>query len=237
MRYLTVSVLALLMAGCSSGPSGGMAPYPPSISVNGVGTAEGTADMAIVSFSINVSDSDPGNAVSEATAIAERTIAAASDMGISEEDIETTNYTVYMEEEYDYENYEYTGENIYHLKHSFKVNVRNIDTAGEVLAALVAEGAMVGGLSFTVSNPEELIAEARAIAVANAKEIAGQLAESLDVTLGEPVSVSEWMDYNNLYDPYPYGGYTEDEYYYGAPPVPAGVTSFTMNVSVSYEID
>lgn len=241
---LFTASLLLIAVACDSGSAGGIPPqyqpYPPSISVNGVGTATGIADMAVITYSINVSDEDPGKAVGDAADLAESSIEAAVEMGISEDDIETVGYNIYMEEEYDYNTYEYTGVNIYHLTHSFKVRVRDIESAGDVLAALVEGGATtVGGIQFTVSNRDELVAEARGMALENARETAEQLADGLGVDLGNPVSVSEWVDYYGSYDPYGYGygGYYESDYYYSAPPVSPGNTSITMNVSVSYAID
>lgn len=244
MRVITAVAAILLVAavGCDSGSTGGIPsqyqPYPPSISVNGVGTSTGIADMAVINFSINVSEKDPGEAVTEATGLAESAIEAAVAAGISEDDIETVGYSIYMEEEYDYNTYEYTGENIYHLTHSFKVKVRDIEAAGEVLAALVEGGATtVSGIQFTVSNRDELVAEARRMALENARETAQQLADGLGVDLGDPMSVSEWVDYyGSSYDPYGYG-YYEGDFYYDAPPMSPGNTSITMNVSVSYAID
>jgi len=240
--FIALAAVLLLGAGC--GDSGGISsqyqPYPPSISVNGVGTATGVADMAVINFSINVSEKDPGDAVSEAADLAEGSIAAAVEMGISEDDIETVGYSIYMEQEYDYNTYEYTGENIYHLTHSFSLKVRDIEMAGDVLAALVSGGATtVGGIQFTMSNRDELVAQARANALQNARTTAEQLAEGLDVSLGNPISVSEWMDYYGSYDPYGYGygGGYYGEYDSYAPPVSPGNTSITMNVSISYEID
>jgi uncharacterized protein YggE len=242
MRLIIAAAVVLLLgAGCND--SGGIASqyqaYPPSISVNGVGTATGVADMAVINFSINVSEQDPGDAVAEAADLAEGSIAAAVELGISEDDIETVGYSIYMEQEYDYNTYEYTGDNIYHLTHSFSVKVRDIEMAGDALAALVSGGATtVGGIQFTMSNRDELVSQARANALQNARTTAEQLAEGLGVSLGDPISVSEWMDYYGSYDPYGYGyGGSASYDYYSAPPVSPGNTSITMNVSVSYAID
>ncbi len=243
MRTIAAAAVLLALAlGCDGGSGGVVSsqyqPYPPSISVTGVGTATGIADMAVINFSINVSDEDPGDAVREATEMAESAIEAAVDLGISEDDIETVGYSIYMEDVYDYNTYEYTGEKVYNLTHSFRVNVRDIETAGEVLAALVDGGATtVGGIQFTVSNRDELVAEARTLALENARATAEQLAEGLGVDLGDPVSVSEWTDYYGSYDPYGYGYYGGGEYYYDAPPISPGNTGVTMNVSVSFAID
>ncbi|MCD4707068.1 MAG: SIMPL domain-containing protein [Candidatus Sabulitectum sp.] len=239
---LAASAIALLLTGCEGGGSvGGIAqgyqPYPPSVTATGVGTATGVADMAVINFSVNISNIDAGVAVNEATELAEGAIEAAVEIGISEDDIETVGYSLYMEEEYDYDTYEYTGENIYHLTHSFSVKVRDIDQAGDVLAALVSGGATtVMGIQFTVSNRDELISEARDLAVINARETAEQLAEGLGVSLGDPMNISEWIDYYGDYDSYGYGGYADD-YYYDSPPISPGNTSVSINVSVTYAID
>lgn len=240
MRTIIIAGAVLLvgLTGCGSG--GDLAqqyqPYPPSLSVNGVGTATGIADMAVITFSINVSQGDPAEAMAEATELADSATEAALAMGIAAEDIETMGYSIYMEEEYDYNTYEYTGENIYRLTHSFVVKVRNIEDAGDVLSALVVGGATtVSGIQFTVENREELVTEARNKALRNAGDAARQLADGLDISLGDPVSVSEWIDYYAAGNPYGYDSF-DGEYYYDSPSVSSGSTSITMNVSISYAI-
>jgi len=238
MRILIgAAAMALLLTGCgdvSNGVSSQI--YPPSVSATGIGTATGVADMVVINFSVDVSDIDAGTAVNEATELAEGAVAAAVAIGISEDDVETVGYSLYMEEEYDYNTYEYTGENIYHLTHSFTVRVDAIDQVGDVISALVEGGATsIGGIYFTLSNKDELIAEARSLAIINARETAEQLAEGLGVSLGDPISISEWVDYYGGYDSYGYGGYAEDSY--NSPSISPGNSSMTMNVTVSYEID
>lgn len=236
---LALSAVILLLAGCGdvgNGVAGQYQAYPPSVSVTGIGTATGVADMVVINFSVDVSDIDAGVAVNEATDLAEGAIAAAVETGVEESDIETVGYSLYMEEEYDYNTYEYTGENIYHLTHAFTVKVEAIDQVGDVITALVSGGATsIGGIQFTLSNKDELIAEAREMALVQARETAEQLAVGLDVSLGDPISVSEWVDYYGSYDSFNYAGYGGD--YYASPPITPGNTSITLNVSVSYAID
>ncbi|MCK5785615.1 MAG: SIMPL domain-containing protein [Candidatus Sabulitectum sp.] len=241
MRILVaLSAVTLLLTGCGdtgNDVGGQYQPYPPSVSVTGIGTATGIADLVVINFSIDVSDIDAGEAVNEATELAEGAIAAAVEAGVEEMDIETVGYSLYMEEEYDYNTYEYTGENLYHLTHAFTVKVNDIEQVGEVIAALVSGGATsIGGISFTISNRDELIAEAREMAIVEARKTAEHLASGLGVSLGDPINVSEWVDYYGGYDSYAYGGYADD-YYYESPPISPGNSSVTLNVSVSYAID
>jgi uncharacterized protein YggE len=235
MRSIVLTgTVFLLFAACGDvGNQNGVGTYPPSISVTGVGTATGVADMAVISFSIDVTNSDAETAVDEAAGLAENAIDAAVEAGVSETDVETTGYNLYMEEEYDYNTCEYTGSNTFHLTHSFNAKVRDINQAGDVLAALVNGGAtFVNGINFTISNRDELLAEARELAIADARKTAEQLAEGLGVSLGDPVNVSEWVDYYSGYDDYGMDG----EYYCDAPPVSPGNSSITLNVSISFEI-
>ncbi len=209
--------------------------YPPTVSVTGIGTANGIADMATVNFNIDVSDADADIAVNTATTMAEEVTAAAVELGINENDIETIGYNLYLEEEYDYETYAYTGENIYHLTHSFAVTIRDISIIGDVLGGLVEAGATsVYGVNFSISNREELIAEAREEAILNAQETAQKLADGLNVNIGAPTNVSEWIDAYTAYSGYP--AYY-DEYSYDYPSVSPGNSSVTVNVSVSFEIE
>ena len=236
--FLLVAAIVLMVTACGDvGNAVSSQAYPPSISVTGVGTATGVADMVSINFNVDVSDIDAGVAVSEATELAEGAIAAAIEAGVEETDIETVGYSLYMEEEYDYNTYEYTGENIYHLTHSFTVEVNTIEQVGDVISALVSGGATsIGGIYFTVSNREELITEAREMALIEAKITAEQLAEGVNVSLGDPINVSEWVDYYGGYDSYGYG-WSDDEYYYDSPPISPGNSSITVNVSVSFAID
>ncbi len=238
-NVLLTGTVLLLFAACGNTGTQNMAgaAYPPSISVTGVGTATGAADMAVIGFSIDVSDADAETAVDEAAGLAERAIDAAVEAGVAEVDIETTGYSLYMEEEYDYNTYEYTGGNTFHLTHSFTAKVRDINRAGDVLAALVNGGATsINGVDFTISNRDELLAEARELAIADARKTAEQLAEGLGVSVGEPNSISEWIDYYGGYDSYGYGGMGDDSYY-DAPPISPGNSSITLNVSISFGIE
>ncbi len=235
--FLLLFVMSLLIVGCGDiGNDISTQAYPPSISVTGTGTVTGIADMVEVSFSVEVLNIDAGVAVNEATELAEQAIAAAIEAGVEETAIETVGYSLYMEEEYDYNTYEYTGENLYHLTHSFIVKVNSVEQVGNVISALVSNGATsIGGINFTINDRNELINQARELALNEAINTAELLAEGLNVSLGDPISVSEWVD---NYSDYNYNGYGSfDDAYYESPPISPGNSSITVNVSVSYEIE
>jgi len=204
---------------------------PPTISVNGIGTAYAEPEVAIISFGFNVTENDPEAAVETAAELAETAIEAAVAAGVPRESITTTGYSLWIEEEYDYVTYEYTGNTLYHLDHSMQVKTADTDQVGAVLAVLVGGGAnTIYSVQFTVEDRAALYAKAREIALNDAAQCAGQLASTLNVRISGVQSVSEWVDNYAYQSPAYYGDY---ESY---PPVDGGSQSITLNVNVSYTI-
>ncbi len=55
--FLLVAAVVLMVTGCGDvGSQISDQAYPPSISVTGVGTATGVADMVLINFNVDVSD-------------------------------------------------------------------------------------------------------------------------------------------------------------------------------------
>jgi uncharacterized protein YggE len=235
VRLLSVAVaglLAGLMAGCGS--EEGVSDYLyRQISVTGNGIATTEPDVARLIVGVDISMDDPADAVEEAAERANAVMAAAREAGVPGEDMQTTSYNMWVEEVYDPYTYEYTGEVEYHVIHQIRVDVRDMERIGEVLAVLVDAGAnSVNSVFFTVDDPTAIYDSAYANAVEDARERAELLAASLGVTLGEATSVSEWGSY------YPYAdassaalcNYGGGLGYAESPPLTPG--SFTANASV-----
>src|SRR5690606_21402064 len=106
------------------------------------------------------------------------------------EDIRTTSRNVWRDERTNQD-----GEIVidrYQVSHSYQVQVRDVEQVGEVLAAAVDAGAnYIGGITFTIADPQALAAEARALAMDDARSRASQLAELAGVELGAVTAVSE----------------------------------------------
>lgn len=228
--FIGAAMGLLAAAGCTGQ---GYPPYPPTITVNGVGTAYAEPEMAVINFGFSVSEDDPEMAVQTAAEMAESAIAGAVEAGVEASDITTTSYSLWIEDEYDYNTYEYTGRKLYHLDHGMTVKVRDTEMVGALLAALVSGGAnTIYSVQFTIEDRAALYASARELALSDAAQSAEQLARTLGVSISGVQSVSEWVDYYST--PYAGGyGYAEAEAY---PPVNAGNQSVTLNVSVSYTI-
>lgn len=234
---LTIALLMLLTAGAAAQ---GYYDYPAQITATGTGTASAEPDVASVVFGVDITRSQPDEAVDEAARIIHNAMAAARAKGVAGEDMQTTSYNLWVEEIWDDYDYKYTGEMEYHVVHYIKVIIRDIDSVGDVLAAVVGAGAnSVNGVQFFVEDTEELYEEARQLASESAIRKAEQLADCFDVDLGELTSVSEWTN-NYYYDSY-YGAY--DNYggglgYYGeSPSITPGAFSISVEVSATFSLE
>jgi len=210
--------------------------YPATISSTGSGSASAEPDVASVVFGVNITRSDPGVAVNDAAQLIEAAMAAARRAGVAGADMQTTGYSLWVQEEWDDYDYDYTGEMEYVVTHYVKADIRDISSVGDVLAAVVNAGAnSINGVSFYVEDTASLYEEARNRASENARTKAEQLADNFDVTLGEITGISEWTNY------YPTSGMAYDNYggglgYTDSPSVTPGAYSVTVEVSATYEI-
>jgi uncharacterized protein YggE len=116
-------------------------------------------------------------------------------MGVAPEDIQTQNYSLYPE--YDYNNgitsSTPTG---YSANQQIIVKVKDVDKQPDKVSRVIAEASKAGanqvlGVSFDVSNLEDLKQQARLKAIADAQDKAGKLATAAKVRLGDVIG---WWD-------------------------------------------
>lgn len=160
------------------------------ISVSGIGEANGTPDIAQVQVGVEIFAKTAAEATGENERFISAVIATLADAGIEEKDLQTTNYNMWVEQSYG-ENGP-TGISGYRVSNQVNVLVRDIDKLGEVLAAVTDAGANnIFGINFSVEDPSALMDAARTDAMADARSKAEQIAEMAGVTLGDVISVSE----------------------------------------------
>jgi len=234
MRASVFLLVAVFFAGC--GESDEAYDYPGSINVTGSGTAYGEADVASIVFGVDITEKDPADAVNDAAQMMDAAFAAALEFDIEESDMMTTSFNMWVEEEYDYITYEYTGETLYHLSHYAQVDVRDLDRVGAVLAALVDAGSnTISSVTFCVEDTKALMDEARILAVADGMRMAQQLASELGMELGDATYVSEWIDY------YPMNSVSTvcGDFAAGisAPSISPGAQSVTLSVQITFEMN
>lgn len=157
--------------------------------------------------------------------------------GISDKDIQTTNYSVYIEGT-QMPSEPTSGPTaqpalIYHVSNQVQVVVRDVSKLSDVLDESVSSGAnSIYGVSFDVSDPTKLADQARTMAVADAKARAEKLAQLEGLSLGNVITVTE---ISNTGSPV-YGGAALLGKGGGGAPVEGGSIQVSISVQVTYAI-
>ncbi len=210
--------------------------HPPVvISVSGEGKVMGTPDIAMLSFGVQT-DRLPSaeGATKDLGTRMQKIIASLKQQGIAEGDISTQSLSLYPV--YDYSD----GRTIprgYQAGQTLSVKVRDTAKVGDVLSLAASSGAnQIGGVSFTIDDPEALRDVARAEAIAEAKEKAQELAGQLGGSLGRMTAFSE--NGGGYYPPVMYArdmmaGAVANE---AKLDVPSGDQEVVVNVSLTYEL-
>lgn len=160
------------------------------ITVRGEGTIKVKPDIAYITMGVRTENKDAKIAQTNNAEKMDSVIAALKNMGIEEKDIQTSNYSIYPQYDYESKN----GEKIigYTVNNSVKITVRDILKVGSVFDIGIEQGANVSnGIQFSVSNTEKYYHEALKQAVNNAKGKADALAGAIGVTITNPITVVE----------------------------------------------
>jgi uncharacterized protein len=232
-----VTIFAL--AACSTPVGAPVAAATPK-EMNGTLTAQGTGkviltpDVAYISIGVESRADQVAVALSMNNTQAANIADVLRGMGVEERDIQTSAFSVYPMQEYNPMG-EMTGI-VYVVSNTVSITVRDLHSMGELLDAVVQAGANnIHSIQFDVENKELAIKEARRLAIADARQIAQELAEAAGVELGglmnmnvystgSPVPVYEGKIYSGV------GSGGSDV------PVAAGQMILFMNADMTYEI-
>jgi len=175
-------------------------------------------------------------ATAESSATMEAIIAALTDLGIAERDIQTSGFSIWSERTPDNEG-RLSTDVTYRVMNSVNVKIRDLEQVGAVLDAAIDAGAnSVYGVSFYLDDAADLEAEARAKAVDDARAKAEELAGLTDVEIGAVVSVSEVVGGS-----VPYSNFNAREMAAagmggGAGPINPGELDMTLTLQITYAI-
>jgi uncharacterized protein len=232
---MSVLVVASLITGCAGVAAAQTEqPFPRTMNVNGTGKVYLVPDIAYINIGVHTENKNASEAVAANTAQTEKVIASLKAAGVDAKDVQTTNFSIYPQQKYD-NNGQPTGEIVYMVDNTVAITVRDIEKLGELLDAAVKAGANnIYGITFDVSDKEAALAQARADAVANAQQIAKELADASGVTLGQVITISSYGG-----TPVPVyegkgGGMASAEA--ASVPVSPGQMVLTVDVAMVYEI-
>ncbi|MBE2232310.1 MAG: SIMPL domain-containing protein [Anaerolinea sp.] len=201
IAVLAIAALGVFVLGPSTHaaaqaqPAAAAAPsLPRTITVVGEGTVAVQPDVAQVQIGVEIKGDNAQEASAEAAATMDAILAALAQAGVAAKEIQTTGYNIWVEQRVGPDGAA-TDQVIYHVGNSVSVTVRDLEKVGDVLDAAIAAGAnSIYGVNFSVDDTDEVMAEARRLAAADALARAQELAGLHGVALGEVVSVSEVID-------------------------------------------
>lgn len=190
VKFVLLIALVLTIVGCSTTPENTVSEASSNtvdtITVTGFGKARGGPDRATINVGVNISNEDITRAVEESNQIIARITDAVVALGVEEADIQTTNFTIWAEDQWDQETGLRKEEKLYRVDSQIQIIVNDIEKIGKILESSIANGANnIYGLSFGMQDSSTLAAEARVLALDDARQRAEQIAQELGVTLGE----------------------------------------------------
>lgn len=218
-----------LLAACQ-----GVAPAPqtqiPMLYASGTGKVYLVPDIAYVYVGVRSQASDVADALSQNNAQATKIASTLQEKGVAAEDIQTTAFNVYPQQQYSPEGV--PMEMVYVVENTVFIKVRDLNSLGSLLDAVVRAGAnTINGISFDVEDRLAAEKEARRLAIEDAKAKAQELAQLSGAELGQLYAVNVYSSgITPVYEAK--GGAAAN----GSAPIAAGQMVIQMEASLSYEI-
>lgn len=206
------------------------------ISVSAEGKTIVSPDIAEASFSVVSQGKNPDELSSVNNAKMSAVIQNLKSQGIDAKDIKTSGYNLSPNYQYD----ESTRRNYisgYTLTQTVLVKIRDLSKAAKIVGGVTPLGVnQIGGISFTIEDPEKFLEEARAEAFKKAQEKANKMAGENGARLGQVLNISEYQNGG----PIPYlnerAAFGALSVSASAPTIEPGTQEVKVQVSVMYEL-
>src|SRR5205823_5509976 len=190
-------ITAFAAAVCASAFAQSVPPREPApidtVSVTGTGRVTLTPDR--FSFNVSVQTIAPTveEAVNENNTKVAAVIAALKNAGAKAEEIQTSNFSIYPQQDYSQQQQGKPPRIIgYQVSNSITVTRKQISDAGRLLQAAITAGVnQTSGLSFSVSDPTRGRDDGLRAAFADARAKASLFATAAGRTLGQAIAISE----------------------------------------------
>ena len=233
---IAVMVLGIALTAC--GPSAitvQSEAQPPqrTITVSGTGLVTMTPDIAYIYIGVQTQDASASVALTDNNTKAQAVIAAIQAAGVAVKDIQTTNFSIYPQQQYDDKGH-MTGI-LYMVSNTVYVTVRDLAKLGSLLDASVRVGAnSINSISFDVADKTGALSQARLAAVADARKQAGELTGATGVTLGDVQTISYYDSSAPITVQYSRADMAVGG---GSVPVQSGSMQITTTVTIVYAIE
>ena len=204
------------------------------IAVSGLGDVSVAPDVADVVLGVSVTKPTVKDARAAAASSMDAVLAAVKKDGVADKDLATVDLS--LSPDYDYS----SGSSVprlvgYQFSNTIKVTVRDLANVAAVVDDSVAAGATtVQGISFRLDDPKAVEAQARQLAMTDARTKADALAQAADVQIKGVASIAEVTVSSPIY--YAAADLADKAAAPVSTPIQTGTTDITIQVTVSYLI-
>jgi uncharacterized protein YggE len=205
---------------------------PKTLSISGTGVVNVKANQATVSLGVYTEDKIASAAIDENAATMTTVIAALKQLGFTDDDMQTTTYTVYPN--YNYDVRQVVG---YQVTNMIQIKIKDLTKVGPTIDAATTAGAnRVDSIGFGITDEtaSAMRLQAYSAAIADAKAKSDVLTSGLGIHITGVQSVNE-----SVYNPpiaYPNYDMTASGSK-ASTPVLSGNLSVTVTLSIVYLID
>lgn len=231
-------LVAALVASCSPQTTS-TGTQSRTLNVTGTGTIDLEPDLARVNIGVRSEADNVAEALEDNNDNIQAVVQRMQDLGVAAEDIQTRNFNIYPQQNNrpmpEGEEPSLQPAQTFVVENTVSVTVRDLDSLGEVLAAVVSEGAnTIYGVAFDIEDRETAIEQARQMAIEDAQSNAQAIAEAADVSLGaiQSININENggapIFREELAAEMPQGG---------SVPISGGTLTIRVSASLTYEIN
>jgi len=193
-------------------------------------------DLAYVFIGVHSEADTVADALKDNNTQAQAIQKALTDLGVDIKDIQTSAFNIYPQQSNPKPGGDSTTlKTTYVVENTVNVTVRDLSKLGSLLDKVASSGAnSIHGIQFDVKDKAKAVAEARKLAINDAKQQAAELAQAAGVQLGaiQTLNVSMGGQSNPMYQSK--GGFataTDSQV-----PVASGQLLITADASISFEI-
>jgi hypothetical protein len=207
------------------------------ISVSGTGEVYVTPDIGSVSFSVVTENRDVSVASDENATKMNDVIEYIKSESVESKDIKTSGYNISPRYEWNND----TGKRSlvgYEVTQTISVKIRDLSKVGTIISNATSKGANdVSSLSFVIDDDEEAKAQAKELAIENAKKKAEDLEKMLGIKMVRIVSYSEYSSDMLRATSYDYAVNESMKVASSiAPTIEVGENKVTSTVTITYSI-
>lgn len=241
ITFLLISLVGIIALAACSATSGGTPSVNnmPTRTVNviGFGQVYVTPDVAYVNIGVQNQGDSVTTVLDDNTAQAQGIRTALTALGVADQDIQTSGFSVYPNNTYDQTGKGQITGTYYVANNMVYVTVRDLSKLGKILDATVKSGAnIINSITFSVLDQSKALEQARQLAVEDALSQAQQLVDLTGAKLGpvQYISISSSQVPIPIYEGKGGGGYPA--LITSSVPVSSGQMTISVNVNITYEI-